>query len=298
MGERNETGVKRRLTFSEREGYRELPAPMQLEELSADLRRTVFDALVNQVAVWQQVSVVHGYVDGPGWRLVRRVLGQFYEVPEDDISNDVVKLKSTFREIVLGRKFYEVLDLLEAICEGSLDGTFAREIQRLFSLHGAAYRLDEAAGHWQFFPSSSEEQGHAVSTALGTLREAGMEGAHTHLTAAANDINARQFADAIRESIHAVESVARVLSPDAANGLRPALDSLMNSGVLKHRALKEGFLKLYGYTSNEQGIRHALLDSGAADVGLDEALFMFGACASFAAYLTAKHREIGLQGGE
>ncbi len=29
----------------------------------------------------------------------------------------------------------------------------------------------------------------------------------------------------------------------------------------------------------------------AANVGLDEAIFMFGACASFAAYLTRKYRQ-------
>ena len=98
--------------------------------------------------------------------------------------------------------------------------------------------------------------------------------------------------DSISDSIHAVESAARVLDPQASKTLTPALNSLEKAGVLKHRALKEAFAKLYGYTSDEQGIRHALLDQNAADVGLEEALFMFGACASFAAYLTEKHRQV------
>ena len=51
-----------------------------------------------------------------------------------------------------------------------------------------------------------------------------------------------------------------------------------------------------GYTSDEQGIRHALIDQATADVGLDEAMFMFGACASFAAYLANKHRQAQRQG--
>ena len=107
---------------------------------------------------------------------------------------------------------------------------------------------------------------------------------------AADHINARQFADSITDSIHAVESVARTIDPKAKT-LGPALDSLQKSGLLKHPALKEAFSKLYGYTSDEQGIRHALLDKGSPDVGLDEAMFMFGACASFAAYLVNKHRK-------
>ena len=56
------------------------------------------------------------------------------------------------------------------------------------------------------------------------------------------------------------------------------------------------FSQRHGYTYDEQGIRHALTDQAAADVGLDEAMFMFGACASFAAYLTNKHRQVGGQG--
>ena len=77
------------------------------------------------------------------------------------------------------------------------------------------------------------------------------------------------------------------------NTLGPALDSLEKAGVLRHPALKQAFDKLYGYTNTEQGIRHALLDKNAADVGLDEAIFMFGACASFSAYLAEKYRKAG-----
>ena len=91
--------------------------------------------------------------------------------------------------------------------------------------------------------------------------------------------------------IHAVESVARVIDPKASKKLSLALDSLETAGLLNHPALKKAFNNLYGYTSDEEGIRHALLKRDAADVGLDEAVFMFGTCASFAAYLVNKHQK-------
>ena len=125
-----------------------------------------------------------------------------------------------------------------------------------------------------------------------------MEGASSHLEQAADHINARQYADSIVDSIHAVESVARIIDPKSSKTLKPALNSLEKAGLLTHPALKDAFNKLYGYTSDEQGIRHALHDQGAADVGLDEAIFMFGACASFAAYLTEKHRKAGERGSD
>ena len=85
-----------------------------------------------------------------------------------------------------------------------------------------------------------------------------------------------------------MESVARQLDPKASNALSSALASLEKRASL-HPALKSAFTKLYGYTSNEQGIRHALLDQDSANVGMDEAVFMLGACASFSSYLWRKH---------
>ena len=41
-----------------------------------------------------------------------------------------------------------------------------------------------------------------------------------------------------------------------------------------HGALRAGFGSLYGFTSNEEGIRHPLLDEPAAAVDETDALFM------------------------
>ena len=118
-----------------------------------------------------------------------------------------------------------------------------------------------------------------------------MSGADIHLGDAAKHINARQYADAIADCIHAVVSVARTIDDQESKTLGPALDSLERAGLLKHPSLKQAFKTLYGYTCEERGIRHPLITESSANVGLDEALFMYGACASFAAYLVSKHRQ-------
>ena len=58
--------------------------------------------------------------------------------------------------------------------------------------------------------------------------------------------------------------------------------------------MKVGFTKLYGFTSNEQGIRHPLLDVPAAKVDEADALFMIGAYSVFVSHLTSKARTAGL----
>ncbi len=109
-----------------------------------------------------------------------------------------------------------------------------------------------------------------------------------HLRKASECINRSDRAGSIQESIHAVEAVARQIAPEKTDTLTQALNSIEKRNSL-HSNLKEGFKALYWYTSDEQGVRHALLDREGASVGMDEAVFMLGACASFASYLWRKH---------
>ena len=149
------------------------------------------------------------------------------------------------------------------------------------------YRIDEGVPPI-VVPAFTEKEGDTVVESLKTLREAGLRGSTEHLLNACDCINKGDWAGSIRESIHTVESVARMLAPEAKT-LKPALTSIEEDGRL-HPALKGALSKLYGYTSNEQGLHHPLLDSDKARVGMDEAVFMLGACASFASYLWRKHK--------
>ena len=155
-----------------------------------------------------------------------------------------------------------------------------------------AYTLD-TEGPPTIIPSVTTEEGNVIVSALRMLRQTGLNASATHLRNASESINQADWAGSVRESINAVESVARQLDPKSAGTLGPALASIEQRGGL-HPALKEAFNKLYGYTSNEQGIRHALLDRDTADVGMDEAVFMLGACASFASYLARKHAALNV----
>jgi hypothetical protein len=91
----------------------------------------------------------------------------------------------------------------------------------------------------------------------------------------------------VQESIHAVESVSRTLDPSA--DLFKALARLEQK-ISIYAAMKKGFTSLYGYASDENGIRHALLEAGEAKVDEADALFMIGACAAFVSYLLNKER--------
>ena len=285
------------LTFSQRHGYESIPEQMRLEELSDDLRREIWNEARRLFFLMRKSSPLGTYYfEDKAARIIERIIGGLENISEDSVNTDYDNVLKLFKLRIFNYPFNEVLDLVELIIRESPkleieENRFGTEIRRSFEKYAAAYWLDMSSFPHRFLPRSTKMQGDATRSALAAIHDEGMKGAETHLRQAADHISARQFADSITDSIHAVESVTRMLDPKAKT-LGEALNSLERSGLLKHPALKEAFSKLYGYTSDEQGIRHALLDKGSPDVDLDEAMFMFGACASFAAYLVNKHRKV------
>jgi hypothetical protein len=141
-------------------------------------------------------------------------------------------------------------------------------------------------------PIGSDAERETLARAFADVAASEFHGARAHLRNAGSELTAGNYGPSIRESIHAVEAVARVLEPETPT-LGPALSSLEKS-VRIHPALGKGFRNLYGFTSDEKGIRHALLDEPAAQVDETDALYMLGSCAAFVSYLINKARQAGL----
>jgi hypothetical protein len=110
--------------------------------------------------------------------------------------------------------------------------------------------------------------------------------ARKQLIAAAVALRNADWPGCVRESIHAVEATAVNLAPETKT-LGDALKVLEKRGHI-HSGLKAAFGALYGYSSDEKGIRHALVIEDEAHVDEADALFMLGACASFVSYLLAR----------
>ena len=285
---------RKNLTFSQRYGYEPLPGPMRLGELSPDLRRELWNIVRRLLKGISYPTSRERFFGDFNEGRIERVFGRFTSKPESAVDTSYQTVVNWFERIIMESEFNRVLDFIE-ITANELDdhkSSYPADINDLFISHQAAYWLDTSQHPCRFMPCANPEQGAATRAAIETLQEGGMDGATTHLRDAAGHINLGQYADSVKDSILAVESVAREIAPRARKTLGPALDSLEHAGLLKHPDLKAGFKKLYDYTSDEGGIRHALVFKDAPDVGQDEAVFMFGACASFSAYLVNKHQSM------
>ena len=291
-----------KLTFAQRDGKAPLPEAMELEHIPQKFRQFVWFSIDEEIGKLSGIGAIDDFYEAHQIHGIAQILWSFkFEIsliPHDEIPHQSPSTDRKFsREIVLYGQYHEVITFVEYILrheECPLDLYCA--IEHAFARTSTAYFVGKIGEIPTIMPRISHEAGEATRQDIETLNASNMDGATTHLRHATEHINSGHHADSIADSIHAVESVACKIDPKANKTLGSALNSLEKSGVLKHPALKEAFKKLYGYTSDEEGVRHALVLKGAADVGLDESIFMFGACASFAAYLIQKHRQTGENG--
>lgn len=107
------------------------------------------------------------------------------------------------------------------------------------------------------------------------------------------DRNNPDYENSIKESICAVEAICEIIlnakGKDATLGAM--LKQLERNGVQIHSALKEAFNKLYGYTNDANGIRHAG-DIGGPASTFEEAKFMLVSCCAFVNYLISIQAKI------
>lgn len=272
-------------TFSQRHGLQEVPGPPQLEDISAHARNNLWSALWKHM---EETSISDMYSTrlGQPWRTMfaivhQRLLGR----PLDQFSPRLEEWKQTCKPIFLGGPYHRCFDVMEALLRHpQCPRGFVEEIKEIFH-YQLAYRIDTTSIP-AIVPAATEQEGDALIGAIQDLENAGLGGAATHLRQAGERIRDQEWASSVRASIDAVESVATQVSPGDADTLGKALAALERQEDL-HRALKKGFGALYGYTSDEPGIRHALLED-ESKVTQDEAIFMIGACAAFCSYLWRK----------
>ena len=128
----------------------------------------------------------------------------------------------------------------------------------------------------------NEEEIKSVETAIKESSDVVAEQLNKALLAFA-DREHPNYANAVKESISAVESQCCILTGDSKASLGTALKKLESSGVKIHPALNKALHQLYGYTSDDPGIRHG--GTAAANVDAALAQFMLVTCSAFVNYL-------------
>ena len=282
-----------KLTFSQAEGIDPLPKPAVLGELSRQARVLLWDIIYRSLSTARRSSYEHieDYITEP-WETILHDYHTFLlHKPTDEFSIDFEGHANEIKPLFLKGDYNRVFDFLQCVLRHeSAPPEFLPAVSSVLRGCMCAYTVVEDGP--TIVPIAMPEQSESMQEAFQVLKSGPFGGARSHLCKSAECINKGDLAGSIRESIHAVESVAKHLNANAGKTLKPALDALSKKVAL-HGAFRKGIESFYGYTSDEDGIRHALLEE-QANVDTDDAVFMFGACPSFAAYLVNKARTAGL----
>jgi hypothetical protein len=279
-----------KLTFSQAEGLVALPSQLRLGEISAEFRSLLWAHLVSEFRRTMLRGTGLGSVDRVGgpWRIILYDANIYlYHKPADEFDSTLKDVMRAYKHLVWEGAFNEIFDFLQFVMRHpEKPSGFVPEIGGIFRRSRAAYAVIPDGP--TIIPIGSDEEVKALAAALNATTQESLRGARAHLRLAAEALTAGRYGDSVRDSMHAVESTARVLSKDSKATLAEALHEL-KSKLGMHPAFKKGLLSLYGYSSDEAGIRHSLLEDEAR-VDMHDALFMLGACASFVTLLIGKGR--------
>ncbi len=279
------------MRFSERNGHVAAKA-FQIEELDGDLRNSL----------WNVLSAF--YFDEPDYTNTETSTYKYYHLnmwmhyfkyPLDEIPFELYKYKRTIKTVFQKWEWFKVLDYLEATVdyfnrEANADDEservrqFTKTCNSIFEREKSGYRFVD----FEIAPITSENEIESIEEAIACSISSEVSEHFSQALALMNDRDNPDYRNSIKESISAVEAVSRFVSGLPKATLGDALKKIEGQGKL-HPALKTSFSSLYGYTSDSNGIRHAL--SGVSSLSFDDAKYMLVSCTAFANYLLASTPE-------
>lgn len=275
------------MKFSQRLGITPAEKLAQRESMDEDLRSSLWSVLCffywdTYVAPRDEIYGRSDYVQESNMHpLVASLWLNYFKFPIDTIDEYWEECRSRLRKYFFKASWHEVYDFVEFVADNGPERQrerFSGAVNVYLEKENSAYRF--VGG--RIAEVTSAEEIESVEDALSLADE--YRGARTHLRAALVLLSDRvnpDFRNSIKESISAVESLARKMSGDENSTLGAILKELERSKKL-HPALRSAFSSLYGYTSDADGIRHSLLDEG--NLTKADARFMLVCCSAFINY--------------
>lgn len=250
------------MLFSKRHKYSAVRFEPQVEAMDDDLRS----------GLW---NVFHELFFGTNRQrssddVLRIIWTEIYKRPVDDVPYD----SGYYKRIFMQAPWFEVYDIVESL---SSNEPTARNFNRILTRDNAGYRIIDG----KVVPIVEELEVHEVNDVLEDA-SGPFDLARQHIARAVELFSDRENPDhrnAIKEAISGAESAACVST--GKRDFRAALKQLQARGL--HPALAAVFGQLYGYSSDEDGVRHALLDEDKT--GAAEAHYMIVSCSAFISYL-------------
>lgn len=277
------------MVFSQRKGIQPIEVPIQVESMDNGLRNGLWSAILT--CFLSSGVVRHDYnklTDGCSHGLVlQRLWHDYFKRPLDEYPHQWDEFVVLLRNYFFQCEWYEVYDFIEALIS-SFDGGSEHIVQSMTSFMNSVMERDNSGYRivdGKVTDLTDETTTQNIEVAAKQIR---FSGASAHIKTSIGFLFHRtepDYRNAIKEAISAVESACVDFTGDTKSTLGKAVNKLQDDGYL-HPAMKEALSKLYGYTSDESGIRHAIIDHSNATK--EDAVFMLSVCSAYINYLVAR----------
>lgn len=278
------------MKFSERIGKNVPKTNIQLDSMDSELRVSLWNTIDKYIK--QPLKDEHSdYIRETSFKgFIDSIWFSFLKEPVDEIPHEKFGLIAELRKRFFKWNYLEVYDFVDFLIRiknviANFDKKgFIADVNFVLQRELSGYRVINEL----LSPITNENEILEVEKALNNTLEYQYKGARIHLDEALNKLSNRKnpdYRNSIKESISAIESICQVITNDPKAELGKAL-KLLRSKIPIHGALAEGLIKIYGYTSDGDGIRHALLEETSLDQ--EDAIFMLISCSAFINYLIVK----------
>jgi hypothetical protein len=278
-------------TFSQRMGLKPVRQVIQKDSVDEELRNYLWTG----VGLYY-FSDLEDYTSNntePKRILFTQLWVWHYHKRLDEMPSHVHRLVDIVKKEFLESSWNEMFDLLEFIPNHYIDQydndyddqnnqSFYEFANKGLETFMSAYRFVDGL----LTEITSEQEIASIEQSLDNSSK--FSGVHQHLRRALELMTDRKepdYRNSIKESISAVEGLAKLISGKSKDTLAASLNKIKGK-INLHQALEQGFKNIYGYTSDEGGIRHALTE--AASCELEDAKFMLISCSAFVNYLIVK----------
>jgi len=273
--------------FSQRLGLKPSEQVIQTSSMNSELRNSLWNAL--HFAIWESDDFMHHrFGKMPRIDSLSKILWfRYFKKPVDEIpsygyQNRSERILKIIREHFFLVPWNEVYEFLEFIVEVERKATpkLAEFLNKTLEQEMSGFRF---IGNI-LSPVTGDQERLMLEAAIVDPR---FTAVGSHLERALAMLAHRtdpDYRNSIKESMSAVEAMARIIADDEKATLGQALKMLKKNRDL-HPTLLDGFSKLYGYTSDENGVRHAMMEE--PDLNQDDAKYFLLSCTSFVNYLKA-----------
>ena len=272
------------MLFSQRKGITPVKSVLQINNIDDDLRNGIWNVLIE--CYWDLVIPKYFIKNTPMYIFINKSYSSYFKQPLDTLENSWRAVYAEIRKYYFSCLWYEIYDFIEFIANNYplkyRNDTFMSKCNYILERELSAYRF--VGG--KVTQITSKEEIFEIEKALNISNPFKTVG--VHIKGALDllaDKKSPDYRNSIKESISAVEAVCKLITKKSKPDLGQALKILENKIGL-HPALKKAFNNLYGYTSNDKGIRHALLEE--AELYPEDAKFMLISCSAFVNYLVSK----------